>query len=510
MRSKIQDKIKSVDELAGILDNLKKSGKKIVQCHGVFDLIHPGHIKHLESAKKQGDILVVSLTRDKYVRKGPGRPVFIEALRTETMASLEIVDYVCLSDGYTATKCIKILKPDLYAKGQDYRDRSQDITGKIFEEEEAVRSVNGKIYFTNDIAFSSSGLINRFSEVYPPETRDYLERISDKYPSDFIIDKLKSLSELKVLVIGDTIIDEYHYCDFMGESPKAHLAVSKYLSEEAFAGGTLAVTNHIAGLCREVQLVTLLGKSDSKEDFISEHLRPNIEAKFFYNDNSITTIKQRFVHQTLSQRLLEVYYINNGYLPKQCEDEIHRYLESTLPNFDMVLVADYGHGFLTKTLIETISENAKALAVTVQTNSANIGFNLITKYHGLNYGCLNEPEIRLAAGDRYGEIRDIIERVSNEIKSDTLIITRGREGSIGFSQDIGFHVAPALAPKVVDTIGASDAFFSITSPCLAAGMPLDLVSFIGNAVGALAVQIVCNRQPVDPINLYKFIDTVLK
>jgi len=175
-----------------------------------------------------------------------------------------------------------------------------------------------------------------------------------------------------------------------------------------------------------------------------------------------------------------------------------------------VLVADYGHGFLTKALIETITKSARALSGTVQTNSANIGYNLITKYHGINYGCLNEPEIRLAAGDRYGEIEDIIERVSEEIKVNTLIITRGPRGSLGFSQESGFHAAPALAPKVVDTIGASDAFFSITSPCLAAGMPLEMVSFIGNAVGALAVQIVCNRQPVDPINLYKFIDTLLK
>ena len=510
MNNKVQGKIKSVVELAGILTSLKRDGKKIVQCHGVFDLLHPGHIKHLESAKKQGDILVVSLTRDEYVRKGPGRPVFNEILRAETIASLEIVDYVCLSDDYTATECIKTLKPDIYAKGPDYQDRAHDITGKISEEEEAIESVNGRIYFTSDIEFSASSLINKFLDIYPPETKDYLERISRKYSSDIIIDKLKSLGKLKVMVIGDSIIDEYHYCDFMGESPKAHLAVSKYLSEEAFAGGTLAIANHIAGLCQEVQLVSLLGRNDSREDFISEHLRPNIEAKFFYNDNSTTTVKRRFVHQTLSQRLLEVYYINDRTLPEQREGEIRSYLESALPSFDMVMVADYGHGFLTKTLIETIIGNARSLAATVQTNSANIGFNLITKYHGINYGCLNEPEIRLATRDRFGEIRDIIEQVSNDIKSDALIITRGREGSIGYSRESGFYEAPALAPKVVDTIGASDAFFSITSPCLAAGMPLDLVSFIGNSVGALAVQIVCNREPIEPINLYKFIDTLLK
>ena len=186
-----------------------------------------------------------------------------------------------------------------------------------------------------------------------------------------------------MLVIGDAIIDEYHYCEFMGESPKAHLAVSKYLSEEKFAGGSFAIANHIAGLCQQVELVTLLGKSDSREDFILDHLRPNIRPKFFFNDDATTTIKRRFVHQSLDKRLLEVYYINDEEMPGQHEDEIRRYLESAIPSFDLVVVSDYGHGLLTKALRETILGNARTLSVTVQTNSANNVFNLITIYTGI-------------------------------------------------------------------------------------------------------------------------------
>src|SRR3989338_10947382 len=110
-------KIKTLKNLAKIINVLKGKGKRIVQCHGVFDLIHLGHIRHFNLAKKEGDILVVSVTRDKYVKRGPGRPIFNEHLRAEALASLAVTDYVCIVDSPTAVECIKVLKPHVYAKG---------------------------------------------------------------------------------------------------------------------------------------------------------------------------------------------------------------------------------------------------------------------------------------------------------------------------------------------------------------------------------------------------------
>src|SRR3989338_5433489 len=114
------NKIKALDELACIIQQFKEKGKKIVQCHGVFDLLHPGHIRHFEAAKREGDMLIVTLTKDKYVNKGPGRPVFNQRLRAESIAALECVDYVAINDWPTATNAIKKLKPHIYAKGSDY------------------------------------------------------------------------------------------------------------------------------------------------------------------------------------------------------------------------------------------------------------------------------------------------------------------------------------------------------------------------------------------------------
>ncbi|MFC1944127.1 adenylyltransferase/cytidyltransferase family protein [Chloroflexota bacterium] len=136
-------KIKSLDELAEIISALKSEGKVVVQCHGVFDLLHPGHIKHLEIAKREGDVLLVTVTRDDYVAKGPGRPVFNQYLRIDSLAALSCTDYVAVNEWPTAVEVIKKLKPDVYAKGSDYADEREDLTGKIREEEETIKSVGG-------------------------------------------------------------------------------------------------------------------------------------------------------------------------------------------------------------------------------------------------------------------------------------------------------------------------------------------------------------------------------
>ena len=134
MENNVKIKIKPLPALAKIVEDLKKKGKKVVQCHGVFDLVHLGHIRHFNLAKKEGDVLVVTVTKDKHVKRGPGRPIFNEDLRSETLASLAVTDYVSVVDAPTAVEAIKILKPNVYAKGSEYRSREKDVTGKIYEE----------------------------------------------------------------------------------------------------------------------------------------------------------------------------------------------------------------------------------------------------------------------------------------------------------------------------------------------------------------------------------------
>src|SRR3989338_1822925 len=174
-------KIKTIDELAVILASLRKKGRKIVHCHGVFDLLHPGHIKHFEAARKKGDILVVTITKDEYVNKGPGRPIFNQSLRAESIAAIECVDFVAVNDWPTAVETIRKIKPHFYVKGSDYARREDDVTAKISLEEEAVKSVGGDIHFTDEISFSSSTLINTFLNPHPEDVKEFFLKLKSRF-----------------------------------------------------------------------------------------------------------------------------------------------------------------------------------------------------------------------------------------------------------------------------------------------------------------------------------------
>ncbi len=510
MDEKIAKKIKTLGTLVKIIAGLKEKVIKIVHCHGVFDFVHLGHIRHFNSARKEGDILVVTITKDKHVKRGPDRPVFNEHLRAETLASLTITDYVCIIDSPTATECIRILKPDVYAKGLDYKEKEKDITGKIYEEEEAVNSVGGRLAFTDDITFSSSKLINDYLDVYPPKTVKYLKAIARRYSIDSITEKLHSLKNLKVLVIGDTIIDQYHYCLPMGKSSKEHLIANRYTSEESFAGGSLATANNVASVCGKVDLLTVLGEKDSFEDFIRSRLGPNVNPVFFYRPEMGTIIKRRFVSEGVNRKLFEICYMKDDDISKREETKIMQELKEAIRTYDLVVVSDFGHGLLTKRIIDLICSKARYLALNAQTNSANIGFNLVTKYPRANCVCVDEMELRFATHDRFSDLRTHAKEVYEKLKCEHIITTRGSSGSLSYSKQEGFHETPALSYRVIDAIGAGDAFFAFVAPCFAKGLPQDLVSFIGNSVGSLAVQIICNREPVKFADLIKFITRLLK
>ncbi|NUO09104.1 MAG: adenylyltransferase/cytidyltransferase family protein [Candidatus Brocadia sp.] len=510
MEELIKKKILSINDLINLVENLKLQGKVVVQTHGVFDLIHPGMITHLKSAKKQGDILIVTVIKDKDVRRGPGRPIFSDTLRAENVASLEYIDYVCIVDDEFPFECVKKIKPDIFAKGQSHKERDEKTHKKIFEEEKELYFGKSKIYETDGFGFSSSQIINNFLDIYPEETRTYLKSFSANYSFNDIIEGLNKLKDLKVLLVGDGIIDEYHYCAAMGKSAKSHLVVSKYITHETFAGGAFAIANHISGLCDRVQLVTLLGNHNSREDFILRSLRPNVNTKFFYRDDGPTIVKKRYIDQYLNQKIYEVNYLNDSYIDGNCELRIINYLKSEIPEYDLVLVSDFGHGFITNKIKKVIEEISKKYAVNTQTNAANAGFNMITKYNNPYFVCLDEPEIRLAAQERYTNIEDIAREIKLEINAEYLIVTLGKRGSIGINCKNEINRTPVFSTKVVDTVGAGDAFFSFTAPCFARGLPLDIVSFIGNAVGALAVQIVGNKKPVEKYELLEFIRAILK
>lgn len=505
-------KILPLKQLVNISRHLKKKGRKIVLCHGVFDLLHPGHVRYFRSAKKHGDILMVTLTGDKFVRKGPGRPVFNEDLRAEVLAALEIIDYVSIIYSDSAVDTIKLIKPDIYAKGPDYKRRKPkpSLPRKLGAEEEAVTQIGGKLIFTDDLTFSSSHIINKHLESYPESTKEYLQQFRETYNEEAIIDLLCSLKKKKILVIGDAIIDQYHYTLPLGKSSKEPVVVHIYRTEESFAGGILATANHVAALSDNVHLITLLGKKQSFEPFIRKHMVSNVILHFFHRRDGHTIIKRRFIDEVTNQKLFQISYMQDSSITDDTERKLAAFLRKEISGYDMVIVNDFGHGMLTSKIIGIIAQKAKYLALNVQTNSANYGFNVITKYPRADFACMDEQELRLATHDKFTSLEKLMQVISQQLKCKEIIVTRGASGSVSFTRNNGVVTSPALSQTVVDRVGAGDAFFAIASPCTFIGMNQALVSFIGNCAGALKVQTVGNKMPIDFKDLTKFITRLLK
>lgn len=505
-------KVVSVQELASIVSRAKLSGQVVAHAHGVFDVLHLGHARHLEAARDESDMLIVTVTADAFVNKGPGRPVFPHELRAEMLASLECVDWVAINDNEDAESLISIIRPNLYVKGKEYSDEDADVSGKIRAERLAVESYGGRILFTDDIVFSSSSLINRYFEVYDPQVRDYLASLRRSGGLDRLLELIDRVKDYRVLLIGDAIIDEYEYVLPMGKSAKENIIATRSLSNEIFAGGVYAAANHVADFCRSVDVITVLGESASYEEATRASLRNNVRLLPLWRPNSPTTRKKRYVDPTYTRKLFEVYYCDDSDLPTSQGTELSSLIERIAGDYDVVIVTDFGHGMIGGSAVRSITDSARFLAINAQSNSANHGFNLITKYPRADYICVDSPEVRLALQDRNSELFDLAPRLSEACSCDRVILTHGKNGCVAFERgSSSATIVPAVITKtVIDSVGAGDAFLAVTSPLVAAGGSITDVGFIGNVAGALKVGIVGHRKSVEKPALVKGLTALLK
>ena len=341
------------------------------------------------------------------------------------------------------------------------------------------------------------------------ERASFLSSFSKSHSAGSVIEELGKFRSMKILVIGEAIIDQYLYTSPMGKESKEPLVVHRHEGQEQFAGGALATVNHTASLSERVTLVTLLGKTPSFEPFIRGHMKKTIRLKFFYRDGS-TIVKRRFIDQYTNQKLFQVSEIWNDLITLKLETTIAAYLKREIPKYDCVMVNDFGHGFLTPKLIRLIARKANILCLNVQANSANYGFNIVTKYPRADIVTTDIHEIRLATHDRYGDILKLAKKIAQHLHTKTLIVTRGPYGSTGYSKEKGFVDVPAFTDTIVDRVGAGDALFAVISPCLAMGMDLSTALFVGNVAAAIKIQTVGNKTPITWDDLTGFISKLLR
>ena len=506
----MNNKIKKLDELSKIISEKKLNGKKIVHCHGVFDLLHLGHIKHFEEAKNFGDILVISITPDQFVNKGPGRPAFSTSHRLEVLSSIELVDYVVANRWPTAEEIIKLLRPDFYCKGPDYKDHLEDLTGKISAEEAAVKAIGGKIKYTDDITFSSSSLINKYGDLYSKEQELLIQNIKKKYNFDNIKSMLSALKDLKVLIIGEAIIDQYVFCEALGKSGKEPVLVIRDLETQEYLGGSLAISRHLSEFCNSVSLLSFIGEKNEYKDFIEKNVEKNISLNLFSKKNSPTIVKRRFVDNIDRKKILGVYSINDNSLTTEEENSFIEDYDKLIDHHDLVIVSDYGHGMITPKIAKHISQTNKFVSLNAQVNAANIGTHNIKKYQDIDCLIINATELRHEMRKRDGDIEIMAKTLKKMINSKFISVTQGKEGAILINSDNVTINCPGFAAQVVDKVGSGDALLALLSICLYSNLDEDLSLFISSIAAAQSVETIGNSSPVSKAKLLKTISHLLK
>lgn len=505
-------KIVTKSEFKKIKEQLKAEGKKIVLCHGVFDLIHPGHIVHFEQAKKMGDVLVVSITSEKFVRKGPGRPYFNDEMRMKFLEAIEYVDYVMLSEGYTVDDIVEVVEPDIYVKGEEYRKAKDDITGKISEEQAIVEQHGGKIQFTSGQVFSSTKLINTALSGLPDDVQSYMEELKSRYSMNDIKKYAEAAAGLKILVVGDTIIDKYTYCDVQGMMSKDMGYSARLSHSEEYLGGAVAIARHLSFFAENVTLMSIIGNEEKIRLRMFDELADRVNLKLVYSQEVPTIIKRKYLSKNEKRdEYKKIFAINN--IPERLGFESsarNKFLEKlneSIEEYDVVFLCDFGHGLVEEEVIKTVQEKAKYLVLNCQTNSSNKGMNIITKYTRADAFSLDQQELNLAYPVYRQNEKEKLAMLSGHLGGNGWL-TRGAMGAYGIDGG-NVHECPAFTLTVKDTVGAGDAFFSLAGVFTAAGAPMEIGTFMGNIGGALGANIVGNRESVEKVNALKFASTLL-
>ncbi len=507
-------KIVPLESLQKIISNQKKKGKKVVLCHGVFDIIHIGHIKHFNEAKKLGHILVVSITQDKFVNKGPNRPIFSIDKRMESVAALKDIDYVVANLFSNAIDLIKFIKPNIYCKGKDYKDLNLDPTREIKKEAKAVRSVGGKIVFTKSELLSSSKIINHNNINLTKDQKNFLNQIKKekKFKNDYEIFKIiNDFSNLKVLVIGETILDNYVYCEALGKSGKEPILVLRDIYEEKYLGGTAAIAKNLSSFCKKITLLSCIGSKGEDKGFIKKNLPTNIRSIFLNKNDSSTIIKKRYIEHVNKTKIFGVYSLNDQPLDPIQEKKFNKKVSQYINSHDLVIVSDYGHGLISDTTAKLIVKKSNFCAVNTQLNSSNLGFHVISKYFGANLITINEAEMRHELRNKTEHRMSLIKKLAKKLNSDYTHVTSGNMGSSIYNKKLNkLTSCPAFADKVTDKVGTGDSMLAILGVSLFKKINIKFSMFLSALVAAENIKEMANKKNINKSSLIKAAQSYLK
>ena len=500
-------KIKTVEQLKDLIKDRPRKNK-VIMCHGTFDVVHPGHIRHLLFAKSKADILIASLTADMHIAKGNMRPYVPEDLRAINLAALEMVDYVVIDRDPTPLKNLSILQPDLFAKGYEYTAGS--INTKTQEEISVIEGYGGELIFTpGDIVYSSSALI----ELSPPSIA--VEKLMILMAAEGIKFSqlrhvLESLSGIKIHVVGDTIVDSYTYCTMIGGMTKTPTMSVRLEKKVDYTGGAAVVAKHLRAAGADVTFSTILGDDEFKNFVINDLNSCGVNVRPIIDATRPTTNKNAIVAE--SYRLLKVDTLDNRSISEKMQYVLIKQIKET--SVQAIVFSDFRHGIFNRDTIPLLSDAIPKNVFKVADSQVASRWGNILEFQGFDLLTPNEREARFALGDQDSVVRPLARDLYRQSACKSLFLKCGGRGmmvyrSLNENDMRAFFVIESFAERVVDAVGAGDALLAYST----LAMVFSKNEVISAILGSIAAGIECEHEgnwPVTPDQILKRIDNIEK
>ncbi|MCP4593109.1 MAG: adenylyltransferase/cytidyltransferase family protein [bacterium] len=487
-------KIVTREELVAATRQARQAGRSIVHCHGCFDIVHPGHIRYLEFARRQGDVLIVTLTGDAAIAKGFDRPYIPQELRAENLAALEFVDWVCVDAAPTAEEVLSAVAPDVYVKGREY-EFSRD--PGFLREREVVEQQGGRVIFSSgDVVFSSSQLIESLS----PDAELALRRLQTicrrhELHQEQLAEVLERFRGLRVVVAGDVVLDRYVFCDVIDVASESPVMSLSRLSERRYAGGAAIVARHAAALGAQVKLVSAVAVDEAShyaEQVLEEE---GIETRLIPSRDELVEKTRYLVDE---DKLLKVERGKPEPLDSVAERRFAEVLEDAAEEADALIFCDFGYGMLTRGLLERVLHSVRRKVHTIAADVSGPHGNLL-HFDQVDLLCPSEREMRSMLHAFEHGLSSVAWRLLQETRAKHLLVTLDKRGLVVFdrgSQDprssewggrlISEHL-PSFADRIVDRLGCGDALLATATLAHAAGASLTSAAYLGSAAAAIEI-----------------------
>ena len=506
-----QHKILSMDGLLAAVAEVRAQGRTVVHCHGCFDIVHPGHIRYLEFARRQGDVLVVSVTGDTDVDKGAERPYIPQELRAENLAALMFVDHVYVNADPTAAALLAAVKPDVYVKGREY-ERSTD--PGFLAEKAVVEGYGGRIIFSSgEIVFSSTTLIENLPRGGDTDSHR-LKLVCRRHglTHTAIEHTLDRFANLHVLVVGDVILDRYVLCDVIGVARESPMMSLVQRDERSYVGGAAIVARHVAALGAHAFLLSA-GAGDTSTEQVTKVLEDEGVASHLIGARPSLVEKTRFLAE--GTKLFKVDRSQKLPLDSISEKRAALILEQQSKVADAVIFCDFGYGMITGSLLARV---LPTLRHNVRTITADVsgGRTSLLDFRNVDLLCPTEREVRATLNDYDSGLSAIAWNVLQQTQAKHIFVTLEKRGMVVFdrrsqkrdtpewSARLTSEQLPSFVDHPVDLLGCGDALLAASTLALASGAELMSAAYLGNAAAAIEASNLGN-QPVPAAKLREWL-----